>query len=46
MKDSEEKIPKGLKPILLAGTEGHFDPSFELVKWSLEEALEAWCSFA
>ncbi|OKX88592.1 hypothetical protein [Corynebacterium glutamicum] len=40
------KVPKGLKPILLEGTDGHFDPSFELVKWSLDEAVEAWWSFA
>lgn len=46
MKDSEAKIPRGLKPILLEGTDGHFDPSFELVKWTLDEALEAWWSFA
>lgn len=46
MKDSEAKIPRGLKPILLEGTDGHFDPSFELVKWSLDEAIEAWWSFA
>lgn len=39
---SERKIVRGLKPVLIEGTNGEFDHCFWLLRMSLEEAIEAF----